>query len=656
MTAELSLHNLAVWAAQVFVITSIGAFLPVLFRMRHSRSKLLYNRLLLAAALLLPLIQPMQRDVIVMSAVEPAPVPPTSSTATSAVPQQSASVDWNVVVLGVLVAGFIVRLVWLAGGLWQLRRLRNSSTVVHPLPPAIRTARTLTLTDALFCTSDSVKGPVTFGFRQPIVLLPAAFLNMTESAQLSIACHELIHVRRKDWLLTMAEEVVAALLWFQPAVWWLLADSRLAREQVVDASVVSITAARESYINTLYSLAGGKWEADIGVASLFLHRRQLTQRVHSLLAEVSMSRLRLMFTYCSMAGILTFAGWLILASLPLVGQAEVRYVPPAQNRPGYVVNRAPLFYPADALQRRIEGQVVVELSFNTRGEVVDSRVLSGREELRLAAMQTALQGKYEIDSERTLQVIVDFKLPAAGQRGVGPTPVGAPPGQRNGARQPAPAPRPSVTITADGAFTQLSGSVVDRSRNSVSGTGIPGVRITATSSTNANAAAVSVLTNANGEYQFSTLPGGAYTLSADMPGFRAQSYNGVKLADSQQVRLNFGLVPDTPTPGPGLPFPVRAAGTAPARVRVGANVAASNLIAQVKPDYPADAKAQGITGAVILEADINREGKVVGLNVVSGDPVLAKAAMDAVRQWVYQPLMMNSQPVDVVTMITVNFQ
>lgn len=363
-----------------------------------------------------------------------------------------------------------------------------------------------------------------------------------------------------------------------------------------------------------------------------------------------------MFTYCSMAGILTFAGWLILASLPLVGQAEVRYVPPAQNRPGYVVNRAPLFYPADALQRRIEGQVVVELSFNTRGEVVDSRVLSGREELRLAAMQTALQGKYEIDSERTLQVIVDFKLPAAGQRGVGPTPVGAPPGQRNGARQPAPAPRPSVTITADGAFTQLSGSVVDRSRNSVSGTGIPGVRITATSSTNANAAAVSVLTNANGEYQFSTLPGGAYTLSADMPGFRAQSYNGVKLADSQQVRLNFGLVPDTPTPGPGLPFPVRAAGTAPARVRVGANVAASNLIAQVKPDYPADAKAQGITGAVILEADINREGKVVGLNVVSGDPVLAKAAMDAVRQWVYQPLMMNSQPVDVVTMITVNFQ
>jgi len=186
---------------------------------------------------------------------------------------------------------------------------------------------------------------------------------------------------------------------------------------------------------------------------------------------------------------------------------------------------------------------------------------------------------------------------------------------------------------------------------------MPGVRITAINS--ANGASAIALTDAKGEYQFSHLPPGPYTLSADFPSFGTQTFSSVPLAESSQVRFNFSLgrEPAAATQAAqGLPFPVRAAGTAPARVRVGANVAASNLIAQVKPDYPADAKAQGITGAVTLEADINKEGKVVGLNVISGDPILAKAAMDAVRQWVYQPLMMNSQPVDVVTTITVNFQ
>jgi len=78
------------------------------------------------------------------------------------------------------------------------------------------------------------------------------------------------------------------------------------------------------------------------------------------------------------------------------------------------VNRPPIFYPAEARQKRVEGSVVVELTFNARGEIVDSRVLSGPEELRQAALQTALQGKYGVNVERSLQVIVDFKLPAHG--------------------------------------------------------------------------------------------------------------------------------------------------------------------------------------------------------------------------------------------------
>ena len=64
MISGLSLHNLVVWMAQVFLITSIGAFLPFLFRIHHSRSKLVYYRLLLVVALLLPLIQPVEHEAI----------------------------------------------------------------------------------------------------------------------------------------------------------------------------------------------------------------------------------------------------------------------------------------------------------------------------------------------------------------------------------------------------------------------------------------------------------------------------------------------------------------------------------------------------------------------------------------------------------------
>src|SRR5262249_13123429 len=100
------------------------------------------------------------------------------------------------------------------------------------------------------------------------------------------------------------------------------------------------------------------------------------------------------------------------AMAPLPPIAKPAQAPPQE--PGYVLNRAPIFYPAGARQKRVEGSVVVELTFSATGQIVDSRVLSGPEELRESAIQTALQGKYAMHTARSLQVIVDFKLPAAG--------------------------------------------------------------------------------------------------------------------------------------------------------------------------------------------------------------------------------------------------
>jgi TonB family protein len=75
----------------------------------------------------------------------------------------------------------------------------------------------------------------------------------------------------------------------------------------------------------------------------------------------------------------------------------------------------------------------------------------------------------------------------------------------------------------------------------------------------------------------------------------------------------------------------------------------------VSPAYPAEAIEQGLMGVVHLEAIITVEGTVRDIKVLSGEPALAAAAVDAVRQWRYQPTFLNGRPVEVITDINVNF-
>jgi protein TonB len=79
------------------------------------------------------------------------------------------------------------------------------------------------------------------------------------------------------------------------------------------------------------------------------------------------------------------------------------------------------------------------------------------------------------------------------------------------------------------------------------------------------------------------------------------------------------------------------------------------LIHRVEPVYPALAKIAGIQGSVVIAAVIGKDGSVENLRVVNGHPLLVKSALDAVRQWRYQPYVLNGSPIEVDTQITVNF-
>ena len=109
-----------------------------------------------------------------------------------------------------------------------------------------------------------------------------------------------------------------------------------------------------------------------------------------------------------------------------------------------------------------------------------------------------------------------------------------------------------------------------------------------------------------------------------------------------------GVAAGPPPPPPPKP-------KTPQRIRVGGQVEAAKLIYKPTPEYPPLAKMARIQGTVRLEAIIAKDGTIQDLKVMSGHPLLVKAALDAVKQWRYQPTLLNGEPVEVVTEIDVNF-
>lgn len=96
-------------------------------------------------------------------------------------------------------------------------------------------------------------------------------------------------------------------------------------------------------------------------------------------------------------------------------------------------------------------------------------------------------------------------------------------------------------------------------------------------------------------------------------------------------------------------------GAAPGRIRVGEAVQEQRLIRRVNPVYPPLAQQALIQGIVRLTLLISREGTVANVSVVSGHPLLIAAAIDAAKQWIYQPTLLNGAPVEVVTSASVPF-
>ncbi len=411
MSLVLVWSNILAWSLQAGLVVGIGALAPEILKLRMPRARLLYWQVLLVACLSLPWIRGWRQEVVT-GAIQVSTVI-TAAAAVSAPVRRV--IPFPQIALWVLEAGIALRLLWLVIGIVRLGAYRRRGTTIAS---AAASGVTLLL-------SDDVASPVTFGWRDPVVLLPANFEELPETMQDAILCHELLHVERRDWLFTIAEEVVRAVLWFHPAIWWVIGEIQLAREQTVDQAVIETTRARGPYVDALLLMAGASLEGASGQLELasapgFLRRRHLKRRLMEVVKEVRMATISKTRLVCAMsAAVAMVAGvcWLATGAFPLLAAPQV-----VNDAAGVAVNmngsqlmhRTPVAYPADALAKGVEGTVVVQVKLDANAEVSDATVLSGPDELRKAVLQSVLSWHFDRSAALTTRTLnIDFVKPAA---------------------------------------------------------------------------------------------------------------------------------------------------------------------------------------------------------------------------------------------------
>jgi TonB family protein len=621
---SLMLQNLAIYGLQVAILIAVGGLLPFAGRLHNVRARLAWWHGLLGACLLLPLIQPWKQTFIQSSMVISHRLPAAGGEPI----EQVAIFPWDTVVLAVLAAGAALRLAWLAIGFLRLRAYLDRATLYNcPL------ARRMDV-HAYVGLSVEITSPVTFGVRHPVILFPARFAEMDPAMQETIACHELLHVHRRDWLFAVAEEFIRAALWFHPGIWWLLGEIQLTREQVVDEEVVRLTQARQEYLNALLAIAAARPRLDLAPAPLFLRRRHLSQRVSQILKEVTMSRSRIVASLAGISSILLLAAVIVVRSLPLEAAPQVKDAPGVSvgEAEANLLHRVAVEYPPEARAKGIQGNVVLEVQIDETGAVSDARVISGPQELRKAALQSVLQWHYSknMGLPAHTQVSVNFQLPPA----------------TVAESKPQPAIAPAESSAGELGVLKIIdyGSLPEELRNELQ------PKLAGYEGRPFNKQLMREI-----ERTVSGIDRHIIFRWAMQPG------QGSDRAFSLGLALNTAPMS---APGP-MPAPAAAmrdqAPTAdpktatPQRIRVGGNVQQAMLVEQVRPIYPPAAKEARIQGVVRFNVIIGKDGTVQNISVDSGHPLLVPAALDAVKQWVYRPTLLNGEPVEVVTVVDVNF-
>ena len=391
------LWNIAAYAVQITALVTIAVAATRLLRIRMPQHSLRVWQAVMAMALLMPLAQPRGANATDLQVLT------RSFSAAAIAPALDATAGSRLDVAGIIVlivgAGIAARLLWLGLGVIRLR-----SIVARAVPDEALTAIAGDLMQSLgvsatVMVSDDLEGPATVGFRRPRVLVPRAVLGMSASVQRAILCHELLHVKRRDWLSTIGEEIWRSLLWFHPLARLIASRLSLAREMVVDEMTILITRDRRAYAEALLAFSDPQPHV-IGVTP-FIGRRTLSQRISLIAEEGSMSRRRAL----ARATIALAACIAITATAvdrfpmfaTLTAQSKVYRPGNGVSLPVVLTEVKPKYTPA-AMEAKIQGSVWLECVVNEQGDISETKVTKSLDTvygLDQAAMDAASQWKFK---------------------------------------------------------------------------------------------------------------------------------------------------------------------------------------------------------------------------------------------------------------------
>jgi TonB family protein len=367
----------------------------------------------------------------------------------------------------------------------------------------------------------------------------------------------------------------------------------LTREQVVDHEVVRLLGNRQAYLEALLRLAAPARRPALRPAPLFLTRAHLPQRIGLLLKEVHMSRSRLVISFLAMAVVLLFGGRLVVGAFPLHAGAT----------------------PSEASQ----------------------------------AVQQAKPG----------QTTPGQQAARPGVPTQAPKPASAPPPRKIHDVKP--------VYPPEAKEKGIAGSVVLEATMDAAGT------VTDVKALKGHDLLVPAAIEAVRQWRFEPLPGTPKRIMTVTVRFRLDSgAKGKGVTGGVPGGVVGGVAGGVPggvkggvtggVPGgvaggvageaakqPGATYP-------PDAVRVGGDVKQPRKILDVKPVYPEDARAEKVQGVVIIEAVIDKLGNVQDARILRSVPMLDQAAVDAVRQWRFEPVVIEGRPRPVIMTVTVNFR
>ncbi len=416
MKPEYLLFSIIGYSIQISLLVGTAVLAAFLNRKKSPGTALWFWQGVLGLVLFLPLIEALPAP----SATFLEPVWKFEINAVSSPAHNPGSgFPWALLLISILFAGAVFNLGKFCLGLVRLRTLPRRAILLDPLPEHLLCMMQRLHGKCHIRISDEVSNPVTFGLLNPVILVPEKFLGLDQSQQECIACHELLHVSRRDWLLNLSEQLVKSLLWFHPAVHFLVREINLAREELVDARVVGITGKRQVYLKALWEMVQPGAGVNAFPVVPFAGRSQLLKRVRLLSKEVEMSKKQ---TILAATGLLILAFSTIAFGqnvfpihpnhLLSINAVPTLAVPVAENEGSISISDEPVDltntdtrpqlikkvnpeYPPEAKEARIVGTVICKALIDKEGNVKGITIVeSPNELLSQSAVEAVKQWKY----------------------------------------------------------------------------------------------------------------------------------------------------------------------------------------------------------------------------------------------------------------------